>query len=51
MGTLSSRATYNGQEFGLGVLRKAAWAVGTEVTVPLEDGGEVAGRVVEVPRF
>ncbi len=51
MGTLTSRTTYNGQELGLGVLRKAAWPVGTELTVPLEDGGVVAGRVVEAPLF
>jgi folate-binding protein YgfZ len=51
MGKLTSRTTYNGQELGLGVLRKAAWPVGTELTVPLDDGSEVAGRVVEVPVF
>ena len=51
VGALTSRASYGGREVGGGVLRKTAWAVGTEVRVTAPDGSVVQGRVVEAPLF
>ncbi|HCH66002.1 MAG: hypothetical protein CL927_09815 [Deltaproteobacteria bacterium] len=50
IGTITGRATYRGQEWGAGVLRKSAWADGTEVNVIGADGSIVVGRVVESPQ-
>ena len=47
VGLLSSRASVDGRELGLGVLRKTAWADGTEVRVAVGDDQWVRGVVLE----
>ncbi len=49
IGRLTSRASYQGREVGLGVLRKAAWEPGTVVAVVTDAGTTVRGEVVEPP--
>ena len=49
IGGLTRCADYGGVPFGLGVLRKAAWPVGTVVEVQGADAERVSGQVIDTP--
>ena len=49
VGTLTSSAVVNGHQVGLAVLRKAAWEVGTVVTLRPEDSAPLSATVEGFP--